>query len=187
MKKIFFLAICVGMFSAVTHTATAQEDKKENKPEEIIIRKHGDTDTRMTIEIKGDDILINGKPLSEFKDSTLTVMKRNELMRHGNDMLIRPRGENSFYYNNDNEEEPRPFLGVTTEKNDNGAKISTISKGSAAEKAGLKEGDIITKIGDKKIADPEDLVDAVKSYKPRNEVKIYYQRNGKANDTKAIL
>ena len=84
-------------------------------------------------------------------------------------------------------EETRPFLGVTTEKDDKGVKITDVAKGSAAEKAGLKEGDIITKVGDKKIADPEDLTDAVRSYKPKSEVKIYYQRNGKANDTKAIL
>ena len=35
------------------------------------------------------------------------------------------------------------FLGVTSETDENGAKIVDVSKGSAAEKAGLKKGDII--------------------------------------------
>ena len=37
------------------------------------------------------------------------------------------------------------MLGVITEKTDEGVKIQDITKESGAEKAGLKEGDIITK------------------------------------------
>ncbi len=62
-----------------------------------------------------------------------------------------------------------------------------MAKGSAAEKAGLKEGDVITKLGSKKINDPEELMDAVTSYKPKEEVKINYERNGKSNEVKAAL
>ena len=188
MKKTLLPALCLGLFSAITLTATAQEDTlKDNKQEEIIIRKQGDKDTKLTVEMKDDDIFINGKPLSEFNDSNLTVMKRNEITHRGNDMLIRPRGGNRFFYNDDNGEDSRPFLGVTTEKNDNGAKINEVAKGSPAEKAGLKEGDIITKIGNKKIADPANLMDVIRSYKPKDQVEVYYQRNGNTNDTKAIL
>lgn len=187
MKRIFLLMLSAGTFSMATHTANAQEDKvKDTKKEEIVIRKNGDKDAKVTIEMKDDEVLINGKPLSEFNDSNITVMKRKEFIRHGNNMLIKPRGGNSFYFN-DNDGETRPFLGVTTEKDDNGVKITDVVKGSAAEKAGLKEDDIITKIGNKKITGPDNLMDAVKSYKPKDEIKIYYQRNGKANDTKATL
>jgi serine protease Do len=45
----------------------------------------------------------------------------------------------------------RALLGVVSEKNDNGAKITSVTKESAAEKAGLKKDDIITKVGDTKI------------------------------------
>ena len=54
------------------------------------------------------------------------------------------------------------MLGVTTEKADKGVEIQDITKESAAAKAGLKEGDIITKIDDKKIEDPDDLSEAIK-------------------------
>lgn len=144
MKKVFFLTVCLGTFTAVTYTAAAQEDKADRdrienkKQEEIIIRKHGDTDSKLTIEMKGDDVLINGKQLSEFNDSDLTVIKRNGTTFRGNDMLIAPRGGNSFFYNNGNWGEPRPLLGVTTEKNDKGAKINEVTKGSAAEKGRFK-------------------------------------------------
>jgi len=189
MKKIFIPVLSLAIFSGITQSAVAQEDKaKANKQEEIVIRKNGDKDTKVTIEMKGDDVLINGKPLSEFKDDDVTVMKRKKIIRNGNDLLIGPRGGNSVFFNDDGDgEETRSFLGVTTDKDDKGVKITSVSKGSAAEKAGLKEGDVITKIGNKKINDPDELSDVVKSYKPKDEVKIYYERSGKSNDTKAVL
>jgi serine protease Do len=85
------------------------------------------------------------------------------------------------------EGEVRPFLGVTSEESDKGAKITAVSKGSAAERAGLKEGDIITRIEKKKITDPEVLMDVVAEYKPKQEVKISYLRDGKTKDAKAVL
>lgn len=186
MKKLFLPTLCLGIFSATMLTAAAQDDiLKENKRNEIVIRKKGNKDARITVEIKGEDILVNGKPLSEFDDSDVTVLKRNETIRRGNDIFVRPHGGNAFFY--DSDDEPKPLLGVTTEKNDNGVKITSVTRGSAAEKAGLKEGDVITRLGDKKITEPRDLVDAVRSYKPKNEVKISYQRNGKTVDTKAVL
>lgn len=188
MKKIFISVLSLAIFTGITQSATAQEDKvKENKEDEIVIRKNGNKDTKVTVEMKGDDVLINGKPLSEFKDDDVTVMKRKKITRNGKDFFIRPHGGNSIFLNDDGDNETRPFLGVTTDKDDKGVKIKSVSKGSAAEKAGLKEGDIITKIGDKEIDDPEELMDVVKSYKPKDEVKIYYERDGKLNNTKAVL
>ena len=189
MKKIFITVLSLAIFSGITQNVNAQDEKiKENKEDEIVIRKNGEKDVKVTVEMKGNDVLINGKPLSEFKDEDITVMKRKKITRRGNDFFIGPRsGGDSFFNYDNNSEETVPFLGVTTDKNEKGAKVAEVSKGSAAEKAGLKEGDIITKIDDKKIEDPEDLTDAVKSYKPKDEVKIYYERKGKLNTAKAVL
>ena len=189
MKKILISVLSLAIFTGITQNASAQKDKiKESKEEEIVIRKNGDKDVKVTVEMKGDDVLINGKPLSEFKDDDVAVVQRKRMIRRGNDVLIRPRGGNSFFYNEDFDNEvSRPFLGVSTEKNEKGAQVSEVTKGSAAEKAGLKEGDVITKINDKEVKDPEDLADAVRSYKPQDEVKISYERNGKSNSAKAVL
>ena len=69
----------------------------------------------------------------------------------------------------------------------NGAAITNVTKGSAAEKAGLKEGDIITKINDKKVSDPTELSEVVRSFKPKEEVTVYYKRDGKEKSAKAVL
>ena len=72
------------------------------------------------------------------------------------------------------------MLGVTTKENAKGAQITDVVDGSAAEKAGLKEGDVITKVGDKTITNPESLSKAVKTFKANQEVNITYLRDGKS-------
>jgi len=82
------------------------------------------------------------------------------------------------------------FLGVTSIRNENGpsgAKIGEISEGSGAEKAGLKEGDIITKVDDKTIDGPEELSKAIHTYKPGDKVTITYKRDGKDQKATAEL
>jgi serine protease Do len=71
------------------------------------------------------------------------------------------------------------FLGVITNEDDKGAAIDEVQKETAAEKAGLQKGDIITKVGDKKIDGPDDLVEAITAKKPNDEVEITYLRDGK--------
>ena len=56
-----------------------------------------------------------------------------------------------------------------------GAIVTKVSEGSAAEKAGLKESDIIVAMGDKEIKSYEDLVSAKKAYHAGDtvELKVY--------------
>ena len=203
MKKIVFTAAII-CFAAFTTTLTAQDDKGEKgekgkkETQEIIIRKKGEKDTKITVEIKGDAITINGKPLSEFKDDEITVNRRNIIIRDGKGgtrYQISPRDFEGFSWSSDDNSEPSAFLGVTTgvhnegsgDTKPNGAEVTNVTKGSAAEKAGLKSGDIITRINDKKVTDPESLSDVVTSFKPKEEVTVHYKRDGKETSSKAIL
>lgn len=214
MKKLLFITAILS-FMVVFNTANAQDEKrkeerikeeriieldkdKKKESQEIIIRKKGDKDTKITVEVNGDKVTINGKPLSEFKDDNITVNKRNITIWDNKNKKVFEMypGDfsNGLSYTTDNEKS-RAFLGVTTEaieddKDDNkiaGAKISNVTNESAAEKAGLKSGDIITKIDDKKIEDPQDLTEVIGDKKPKDEVTVYYKRDGKENSAKAIL
>lgn len=60
-----------------------------------------------------------------------------------------------------------------------GVLIEEVLKNSPAEKAGLKAGDIIQKINDKKIEDFSDLRRALNYYDPGDKVKLEYVRKGK--------
>ena len=152
--------------------------KDKNDLEQIIITHKGDKDDKVVLEFKDGKVIVNGKPADEFKDDDITVHSNKFLNRRA--YTVNNGGWNS----NDNimtynEDQNRAMLGVTTEKADQGAEIQEVSKESAAEKAGLKVGDIITKVGDSKIEDADDLSKAVKSHKPGEKVTVTYLRDKK--------
>ncbi len=60
-----------------------------------------------------------------------------------------------------------------------GALISEVSKGSPAEKAGLKEGDVIKKLNGKKIESVDDLRNRIALTRPGTKVELEVLRNGK--------
>ncbi|MFJ8581654.1 trypsin-like peptidase domain-containing protein [Micromonospora sp. NPDC093277] len=72
-----------------------------------------------------------------------------------------------------------PSLGVSVNAaEDGGALIAAVVPGSAAEKAGLQRGDVVTRFGDKVIKDSNDLVGAVQSGKVGDRVDVQFKRNG---------
>ena len=76
---------------------------------------------------------------------------------------------------------------MVTEQTEQGAKVNQVSDESPAAKAGLKEGDIITKVNDIKIDGPASLYDAIGKSKPEDKVTISYMRGGKTNTLVASL
>ncbi|GGM44518.1 hypothetical protein GCM10011608_31530 [Micromonospora sonchi] len=72
-----------------------------------------------------------------------------------------------------------PSLGVgVSNAPDGGAVINNVTPGSAAERAGLQRGDVITRFGDKAINDANDLVGAVQAGKVGDQAEVIFQRNG---------
>lgn len=209
MNKVFF-AIMPWLFAAIGYKATAQEvreiivEGKEmplTETREIIVRKKGDKNAIVSIEFKNDKVLINGKPLVEFKDDEISINNR-KIVINGKSMgsydeMERQFKEMEFEFKNlegnlegmkvESLVGSRTFLGVTTEKNEKGALIENVTKESAAEKAGLQKGDIISKVNDTQIDGPEKLAAVIGKLKPTNEAKITYSRNGKSKTVKATL
>ena len=70
---------------------------------------------------------------------------------------------------------------------DKGAKISGVSEGSPAEKAGLKAGDVIVKFAGKTITGLYDLSFVLKEKKPGDEVEVVIVRGGETITLKAQL
>lgn len=170
-----------------------KEAKEKKEVQQIIITRKGDKNEKIVIEVAGDKVNINGKPLEEYKDKNgdIKVNLHNLKDLESLTYLRSPRGSWS-YGNGDafaliNGDENRAMLGVTTEKAEGGVEIQDITKESAAEKAGLKENDIITKIDDTKIEDPDDLSAAIKKHKPGDKVTVTYLRNKKEQKTTAEL
>jgi serine protease Do len=167
-----------------------RKDKKLKEYDEIVIkRKDPDKDAKVTIEIKGDKVTVDGKPIDEYTNDDLSVLQRDA----NRFKLIGPRSPFRFEDGDWSTDDPdlmagdRPFLGVSTEGSSEGVKIVNVSENSAAAKAGLKEGDIITMVNDKKVFDHEQLTEVIAAYKPDDKVTITYKRDGKENKTTATL
>jgi putative serine protease PepD len=68
-----------------------------------------------------------------------------------------------------------------------GAQLQTIEGGGAGAKAGLKKGDVITKVDDDLIDGSESLVATIRGHRPGEKVTITYLRDGKTSTTTADL
>lgn len=61
-----------------------------------------------------------------------------------------------------------------------GAKVSTVTSGGAAAKAGIKTGDIITKVNGQIISDGTQLIVTVRSFAPGDRVQLTIDRGGES-------
>jgi putative serine protease PepD len=79
------------------------------------------------------------------------------------------------------------LLGVTPTSAKNGVGISTVEKGSAAEDAGLKVGDVITAVDGKAVTQPEQLRAIIAARKPGDTLTLTIRRGGSTKTVKATL
>ena len=68
-----------------------------------------------------------------------------------------------------------------------GVLVEEVIKDAPAEKAGLKAGDIITKINDRDIKDYSDLIRNLNFYNPGEKVTVYYSRKGTEKNVTVTL
>jgi S1-C subfamily serine protease len=81
------------------------------------------------------------------------------------------------------------FLGVSVENaaNNAGAGVTGVQPGSPAANAGLKTGDVITKVDDTTVHSAADLIQAIRSHEPGDDVTVTYTRDGNSAQAKVTL
>lgn len=173
------------------------KDKKKNV-EQIVITRNTDSKEKTVVEINGDKITVNGKPIEDLKDGDVKVHRNKFKTMEGLNAYSYPRtgtGQ-SFNWDSDHDnafrlfgdmDENRAMLGVVTEETEGGVKVTEITDESAAKKAGIKEGDIITKIGETKIEEPDQLSAAIRKHKPGEKVTVTLLRDKKEQKVTAEL
>ncbi|WP_084613892.1 S1C family serine protease [Nakamurella lactea] len=76
-----------------------------------------------------------------------------------------------------------PTIGVNarsaTDGTTDGAQVQNVQDGSAAAKAGIVEGDVITKVGDRAVGNADELVVAVQEHQVGESVPVVLKRGGK--------
>lgn len=204
MAGSLFLA---GFTVALAQNKTKKNDKLD-EDEQLIIKWKGDAEARakknikLVIEIKDDQVLVNGKPVEDFNNEDLAVLKKNIMVFDGDHFKMRmappapgsPFRAESWSFDEDRPgfdmlmpDPNKPFLGVGSDKADKGVVIKEVTDGSAAEKAGLKQGDIITRVDNTPINSPDELSKTIARYKPEDKITITINRDGKEQQVSATL
>jgi len=175
----FVLSVCT--LPAMSQSKQLSKERNESKSKETVITRNGSGNT--TVEVKDGGVFINGEKMSEGRKATSSSNKkiiiRNDDRRSGMSWF--------------DEEETMParkaMLGIYTNNHEDvaGAAIDMVSPNSGADKAGLRKGDVITRIDDIGIKDGKQLTELISKHDAGDKVAITYDRNGKLLHTEAVL
>jgi hypothetical protein len=183
-------------FSCFTSAAVSAQTQQKSQDklgefDEIIIKHKSDKDGKVTVEIKDGDVLVNGEKLDQYNDPDISVFRRKITPRDGNVFSFNNGPNGNFdLFNGDDMPMPanKAILGVITEKQAAaGVTVKSVAKGTPAEKAGIREGDIITAIDNEKINEPAGLFEAIGQHKPGDKVTVTYIRDSKTNKATVTL
>lgn len=187
MKKIILLSF-FAMSTMGVSVLNAQDQPRKKETE--INKNDGD----VKLEIKNGEIYIDGKKVTETEISKgkdgKVIQKR--IIINGKELSEEEmegfEASPGFLFNYD-ENDKKPMLGVSTKESNNndGALVESVVPNSPAQKIGLQKGDIITRVNDRNIYAPKDLVEAIAAFKPGNEIEVTYERDHKFLTKNVVL
>ncbi|MEO6914568.1 MAG: PDZ domain-containing protein, partial [Chitinophagaceae bacterium] len=142
------------------------------------------------------------KAVGKFKpeDKIIVTLKRDKKEQKLTAVLAKPATTSvysrnfNFDYNNDNFTGRTPYnlmltsgqprLGIKAQDTDDskGVKVLEVDKNSAAEKSGLLEGDLITEFDGRAVNGATELMEAVRSAKDKNNMKVKLMRGSMVKD-----
>jgi serine protease Do len=189
LVSLLAVALLTQLGSFAQTTSKGEKGEKSGKGEKVetkeitILKKEGSKKETMNIVIDGDNITINGKPADEYRGNERIVIDEDIIINGNRVVVPGKRGSMTF----EGTGTTRPLLGVTTDKDDKGLVVMSVSDNSGAQKAGLKEGDILTMINNTPVKSPEELTATIRKQKPGDVVDVTFLRGGKSQKVKATL
>ncbi|MFT7898515.1 trypsin-like peptidase domain-containing protein [Tenacibaculum ascidiaceicola] len=79
------------------------------------------------------------------------------------------------------------LIGISYDNTEDGVKVTAVTENGGAEKAGLKEGDVITRINNVKISKFSDLKGQLTARRPGDKVVVTIDRNGEELEKLVVL
>lgn len=164
------------------------EDGKEITTYKIVTEEDG---KQKVMVWKGD-----GEMPAEMAEKLKNVEIKTKRIKDGKEMRIEIDAEN---YDDDTEihethtiekkviikkkSSNKVTMGVMIEDDSRGVVVSDLVENSAAEKAGLKQGDTLLKINDTHVFNADMLLEALSAFDKGDKVKVTYLRDGKEKTT----
>lgn len=146
----------------------------------------------------GDKVTINYERDGKEHTATAKLQRAEPQMsmrsfRFSPDEMNGPDMPNSFFrsfpFAAGDDASPTPKLGVDAEDraDGEGVRVLGVKPNSPASAAGLKEGDVITRIGDDKVGSVDELQMNLRSRKGGDKLRLEYQRDGKTETANVHL
>ncbi len=79
------------------------------------------------------------------------------------------------------------FLGITMGPSDAGVLVTRVLPGSAADKGGLQDGDVIVQVDGREVTAVDELMTTISGFAPQEAVTIDYLRAGEAAQAEVVL
>lgn len=171
---------------------TKVNNKEINSPEDLRDAIHAYN--------PGDKVLINylrdgkkksvkvelGKTPTSAKQFNMQLQKDLNELGNGDNydfrMLPMPPGNFKNFNFDFNNNRPRLGLQIQDTEDSNGVKVQNVVPGSAADKAGMKEGDVITEMNGEKVKGVDDVMSKIHSADNKRDFKIRILRDKKEMD-----
>jgi serine protease Do len=154
------------------------------------------TKNQTTVEIKDGDVFVDGKKVAPYNlKNNIKIIRKfgnaeefdihvdGDTPQEDMNFSFRRPGDRGVIHSN------QALLGVQTEPvaNNLGAQVQVISEGSPADLSGIQVGDVIVKVDNQTITNPQDLATAIASYKPADKVDITVLRNREESTIAVVL
>jgi len=135
----------------------------------------------------GDRATVTLEEANSRVASQVAVTRRSGDQGHDHPRPIAHDRTGSSSYRGSDSDHDRPALGVVVGESHQGIEVQKVRPDSAAQKAGIREGDILIKVADTEIAQPDQVTDALRNKKPGDKVSVVVERDGKEKTLSAKL
>jgi S1-C subfamily serine protease len=177
MKKI--VAACLLISATFYSTAIIAQSNND----ETIIIDDKNTESKTVIEIeKNGDVLIDGKKVATRNDQgdKIKIIKKKTFISTDENQI--PFDAPLNFQGN------KALLGVKTkEAKKGGAEVIEVIPNSAAEKALIKVGDVITMVDDVPIKNPEELAKKIGEYNAGDDIKLKIENENESYTARTTL
>jgi membrane-associated protease RseP (regulator of RpoE activity) len=204
MKKHILLSVLLGCLITTylfpqSENPQPKQDEAETEViiEKIIIDEDG-SETRYIIKKKGGDIISDADVKKHIRiemdhDANHELDDLKELLfMHGIkdcDIDLEMDGNHNFpkFKRHRFPHKPKARIGVLLEPDVNGLSIKEVFPGSAAEKADLRVGDVISTADGRTVKEMDILFDVLKQKQPMDKINLTIIREGKIKKKNVVL
>jgi len=184
-------------FSVVDGSIVAREDEDEDQSSlvkaakcsvsqaiEAALKKAGGKAVSAELKKKGDAVEVH---VGIWVDGKLMAVTVNDKGVVTGCETVKEKQKTPHGMNGDSQKKRPGFIGINGQDVDGGVKITTLVKDMPAQKAGLKEGDIVTSIDGKAVKSIQEIAKLFAESGAGKEVKIGYTRGEKKDEVKLTL